>query len=190
MIDLWDMAKSANFTEKELESFRVSKVPGDAGSRFPVAPFKLWAGVARLFPAPGLTQARAFAGFFSLLSPRPSPCWLAAMRDLRVHVCTALASSEWRVRLSFGCAGSEDRGLVRKRTGHEGREENGRPCLWPWQWAQGERPLGSLSVASAGHAVTKPPQASGSGIRRAQARGRRSLGQEPGGVGLRVGPVG
>ena len=69
VIDLWDMAKSANFTEKELESFRVSKVPGDAGSRFPVAPFKLWAGVARLFPAPGLTQARAFAGFFSLLSP-------------------------------------------------------------------------------------------------------------------------
>lgn len=69
MIDLWDMAKSANFTEKELESFRVSKVPGDVGSRYLAAPFKLWAGVARLFPAAGLTQARVFTGFFSLLSP-------------------------------------------------------------------------------------------------------------------------
>lgn len=27
VIDLWDMAKSANFTEKELESFRVSRIP-------------------------------------------------------------------------------------------------------------------------------------------------------------------
>lgn len=27
VIDLWDMAKSANFTEKELESFRVSEIP-------------------------------------------------------------------------------------------------------------------------------------------------------------------
>lgn len=26
VIDLWDMAKSANFTEKELESFRVSRI--------------------------------------------------------------------------------------------------------------------------------------------------------------------
>lgn len=27
MLDLWDMAKSANFTEKELESFRVRVAP-------------------------------------------------------------------------------------------------------------------------------------------------------------------
>ena len=32
VIDLWDLAKSANFTEKELESFRVRKVLGDTGS--------------------------------------------------------------------------------------------------------------------------------------------------------------
>lgn len=34
VIDLWDLAKSSNFTEKELESFRVRKVLGEAGSRY------------------------------------------------------------------------------------------------------------------------------------------------------------
>lgn len=31
MIDLWDLARTANFTEKELESFRVRKAGGLAG---------------------------------------------------------------------------------------------------------------------------------------------------------------
>jgi hypothetical protein len=30
VIDLWDLAQSANFTEKELESFRVSEPQGSA----------------------------------------------------------------------------------------------------------------------------------------------------------------
>lgn len=51
MIDLWDMAKSANFTEKELESFRVRTAPGDAGARRPGAPSQPGAGVAGLLPA-------------------------------------------------------------------------------------------------------------------------------------------
>lgn len=32
MIDLWDLAQTANFTEKELESFRVRKQGGEAVS--------------------------------------------------------------------------------------------------------------------------------------------------------------
>ena len=41
VIDLWDLAKSANFTEKELESFRVRKVLGGAGSQYLVTPLLL-----------------------------------------------------------------------------------------------------------------------------------------------------
>lgn len=32
VIDLWDLARSANFTEKELESFRVRRAGGPAVS--------------------------------------------------------------------------------------------------------------------------------------------------------------
>lgn len=35
MIDLWDLARTANFTEKELEAFRVSRAGGASGGRQP-----------------------------------------------------------------------------------------------------------------------------------------------------------
>lgn len=42
VIDLWDLARTANFTEKELESFRVRKPGGLAGPSLVAADLGLW----------------------------------------------------------------------------------------------------------------------------------------------------
>lgn len=50
VIDLWDLAQSANFTEKELESFRVRKLGGRAVS--PSIVFPVGSGSLFLFLIP------------------------------------------------------------------------------------------------------------------------------------------
>lgn len=99
MLDLWDMAQSANFTEKELEAFRVG------AASLPADSLRTWGRSSSLVLAD-----QRFTGTFS-------PCRLCPSAAPGGGPCgTKLASSEHSVAsghlLSSGCTGHE-LGLVR-----------------------------------------------------------------------------
>lgn len=114
MIDLWDLAQTANFTEKELESFRVRELGCKAVSpsavasiscRSPMASGSLFFSiileclcvfVLTLFlPAPGLCNQVVAGGHTSHVSSLSACCVVTGCRG-EGGVCLALCCEVWR----------------------------------------------------------------------------------------------